>query len=594
MFCTRCGKKNVEGVRFCYACGHDLTQSTPPESLPSAVPSEPDAGVEESVGEAGPTDVQEPAAGSATDPSAGLAAGALIAGRYRIERLLGQGGMGSVYLATDEKMARQVALKFINRRLWRDHSAYRRFIQEANVCLDLTHANIIRVHILDEWQGQFYLAMEYLDGETLFATLNRVREQSKTLPWKTITAVMQQVLAAVGYAHSRGVIHRDLKPANIMLAREKAGGYRAVVMDFGLAKPLEAEGHTRLGASLGTPYYMAPEQHGGAARVDYRADIYSLGVIAYEMVTGRLPMGRPTPPSKSRSDLPGGVDDWIFRAIEHDPGERFASVQEMAQALGQLGAEKVAPVVSVAPPQATVAVWQDSRGADAGAKDYVEAHAGLSLEMVWIPGGTFQMGSNDNDDEKPVHPVELDGFWLGKYQVTQRQYEALMGTNPSHFKGPNRPVEQVSWEDAMAFCRKLSQATGKSYTLPTEAQWEYACRAGSSAKWCFGDDESQLGEYAWYEANSGSQTHDVGQKRPNAWGLYDMHGNVWEWCADWYGTYSAANAKNPTGPLTGQNRVIRGGAWFSEAYRSRSAYRCDGSPGGRYSLVGFRFVRTQK
>ena len=238
-----------------------------------------------------------------------------------------------------------------------------------------------------------------------------------------------------------------------------------------------------------------------------------------------------------------------------------------------------------------------SDGSDKG-RSYTETHGGLNLEMVWIPGGTFEMGSNDAeaaDNEKPVHTVELDGFWIGKCEVTQRQYEAWMGKNPSQFQGPDRPVEMVSWDDAMAFCVKLSQATGKQYTLPTEAQWEYACRAGSSGNWCFGDDESRLGDYAWHGGNSHNQTHDVAAMSPNAWGLYDMHGNVAEWCADWLWWYeSRRRVRNPTGPATGQYRVMRGGACGDRPYQCRSADRGNFKPGNRHLAVGFRLARTQK
>jgi formylglycine-generating enzyme required for sulfatase activity len=239
------------------------------------------------------------------------------------------------------------------------------------------------------------------------------------------------------------------------------------------------------------------------------------------------------------------------------------------------------------------------RARKAAEANYIEAHGGLNLEMVWLPGGEFQMGSNDSDasgDEKPVHSVSLDGFWIGKYEVTQRQYEALMGSDPSRFKGADWPVDTVSWNNATAFCRKLSSVTGKAYLLPTEAQWEYACRAGSAGKWCFGSDESQLGKYAWFDRNSGSQTHPVGQKQPNAWRLFDMHGNVWEWCGDWYAdSYSGAlSERNPTGPNSGTFRVLRGGSWVSYPGGCRSAYRSWFGPGDRVGINGFRVVRTQK
>lgn len=159
----------------------------------------------------------------------------------------------------------------------------------------------------------------------------------------------------------------------------------------------------------------------------------------------------------------------------------------------------------------------------------------FNLEMVDIPAGKFNMGSNEYEDEKPIHEVIVPAFQIGKYPVTQAQYQAVMGNNPSRFSGnPQNPVESVTWFNAQAFCEKLSKLTGKNYRLPTEAEWEYACRAGTETLFSFGDDESQLGDYAWVDGNSNNTTHPVGEKRPNPWGIYDMHGNVWEWCADEY------------------------------------------------------------
>ncbi|MGA2258348.1 MAG: formylglycine-generating enzyme family protein [Thermoguttaceae bacterium] len=218
---------------------------------------------------------------------------------------------------------------------------------------------------------------------------------------------------------------------------------------------------------------------------------------------------------------------------------------------------------------------------------------GVKLEMVLIPAGSFMMGDEKGENwEKPVHKVSITKpFHLGKYEVTQEQWEAVMGDNPSHFKGASNPVEGISWRDCQAFLIKLDAKTGGQwgkFVLPTQAQWEYACRAGSTTKYCFGDDETKLGDYAWYGANSERKTHPVGEKKPNAWGLYDMHGNVWEWCQDRYGDYGAEAVTNPRGPTEGSDRVIRGGGWIGDAGLCHSADRRDEPPGDEYDHLGLR------
>lgn len=208
----------------------------------------------------------------------------------------------------------------------------------------------------------------------------------------------------------------------------------------------------------------------------------------------------------------------------------------------------------------------------------------IGMEFVLIPAGTFRMGTDQGEaDERPAHQVTISQpFYLGKYEVTQAQWQALMGNNPSLYReDPQRPVEQVSWEDAQAFLKALNAREGGArYRLPTEAEWEYAAQAGSTAAYSFGDDASQLGQYAWYKGNSGHHPHPVGKMQPNAWGLYDMHGNVWEWVHDWYGPYSAGAVKDPQGPEVGTHRMRRGCAWNNEAAICRTR--------NRYSVVGFR------
>jgi formylglycine-generating enzyme required for sulfatase activity len=213
-----------------------------------------------------------------------------------------------------------------------------------------------------------------------------------------------------------------------------------------------------------------------------------------------------------------------------------------------------------------------------------------------------------SEDEERQHEVTLtQDYYLGAFEVTQAQYAKVMGNNPSYFQGDkvgnvvssNRPVEQVSWEDAVEFCRRLSElpeekAAGRVYRLPTEAEWEYACRAGSTTAFSFGDKLHSLDNYAWFSDNSNEQTHPVGQKKPNAWGLYDMHGNVWEWCCDWYGEYPKDAVSDPSGPSEGVRRVNRGGSWNNGAAYCRSSLRIRRNPAYRFPLNGFRLALSSR
>ncbi|WP_019499172.1 formylglycine-generating enzyme family protein [Pseudanabaena sp. PCC 6802] len=215
------------------------------------------------------------------------------------------------------------------------------------------------------------------------------------------------------------------------------------------------------------------------------------------------------------------------------------------------------------------------------ARMFREQIGNLELQMVEIPSGKFFMGSPEgegNSDEHPQHEVTVRSFLMGKYPVTQAQYQAVMGKNPSHFggNGANRPVERVSWHDAKEFCAQLSELTGKNYRLPSEAEWEYACRATTKTEYYFGDSESNLGDFAWYYSNSNGKTQPVGETLPNAFGLYDMHGNVWEWCEDnWHENYQGAptDGRAWVDRKKSTNRVRRGGSWSLNAFYCRSAFR---------------------
>ena len=235
---------------------------------------------------------------------------------------------------------------------------------------------------------------------------------------------------------------------------------------------------------------------------------------------------------------------------------------------------------------------------------------GAEMAFVWIAPGVFQMGSDRGvSDEKPVHEVEIStGFWLGQYEVTQGQWKAVMGTTPWAGRAGVRansshPAVYISWSDVQAFVGRLNASAGSSvYRLPSEAEWEYACRAGTQTRWSFGDDASQLGDYAWYSANAGGDVgkgyaQPVGTKRPNAWGLYDMHGNVWEWVQDWYGRdyYNSSPRVDPLGPSSSSYsaRVRRGGPFDRFVEYLRSAQRRPASPDYRDAGIGVRLVRIR-
>jgi formylglycine-generating enzyme required for sulfatase activity len=218
---------------------------------------------------------------------------------------------------------------------------------------------------------------------------------------------------------------------------------------------------------------------------------------------------------------------------------------------------------------------------------------GAAIEMVAIPGGSFEMGDTFGEgggEEKPVHTVTLKAFLIGKTEVTQKQWVAVMGSNPSSFKGDDLPVEQVSWEDCQQFIAKLNQMTGKRFRLPTEAEWEYAARSGGKREKYPGSDSPD--QVAWFGSNSGSRTNPVGTKAANGLGIYDMAGNVWEWCSDWYGGdyYGKSPADNPQGPAGGNFRVDRGGSWFGIPVNTRCSYRIYLPPDTRSRFRGFRLA----
>ena len=844
----------------------------------------------------------------ATPPTAPVAASLPAAGpgcrlgNYEILDKVGEGGMGAVYRARQVTMDRTVALKVLGPWLARNESYIARFLREARLAAKLDHPNVVRGIDAGEQDGTYYLAMEFVEGESLGSVLRRVR----TLPEDRAVDIAMQVARALAHAAEIGLIHRDVKPENILLAADGS----AKLADLGLAKLIGADAShaTQTGVSLGTPYYMSPEQVRADKSIDIRADIYSLGGTLYRIVTGVPPFRGSTafvtankhiterlvPAQKRNPEVSEGLSRVIDRMMSKKPSERYATPGELLADLESLSAgrdpqhappsrrleaapaaeadaaeaERViesrlrarrvwASVVSTlvllallliwllgdgsspvekaepgsandgveAPAERTASVsdvvslrleaetrmraalalprepstmadvqamhdeWvagerargsenlqaalrhygacrsradgmlalaediascvderraaerareasaplqafavEEWRMADAAyalakerrrkgellqaaadynaatkaferhrklaaplardkaiatARDHEEggrldealaafkharglgadvdadiarleettgrardietvldlirkgeavraAHAafvlsqarpkdpdvrglvqaanaavaakpaaeaelprGARIELVVVAPGRFVMGSDDGDlDERPAHAVTIPrAFMIGRTEVTRSQYAAVMGGDGGG-EDAALPAAGVSWKDATEFCRKLSEATGRRYRLPTEAEWEFAARAGSTTAYCFGDEATNLDEYAWHAHNADRAAHPVSQKKPNAWRMADMHGNVWEWCADRYasGYYSVSPTENPGGPDAGDERVLRGGSWMSRAKSCRVTERIRYAVDVRYSDVGFRVV----
>ncbi|ELS33736.1 MULTISPECIES: bifunctional serine/threonine-protein kinase/formylglycine-generating enzyme family protein [Pseudanabaena] len=482
------------------------------------------------------------------------------------------------------------------------------FEQEAVRLDDLgKHPQIPELLAHCEQDGRQYLVQEFIDGENLLQELKREGRFSEA----KIKDLLLDLLPVLQFIHAGNVIHRDIKPENII--RRRSDG-KLVLVDFGAAKMATKTALTKTGTMIGSAEYTAPEQARGKAV--FASDIYALGVSCIYLLTQ-------IPPFDLFSDH---EDAWVWRqflngnVVSNELGSlvdrmlakaltrRYQTSAEVLQIL-QLSpssqSKSVSPKANHSIPSTVKAQpakpsflsgifgVKPSQPSESFSRNLIlECGNGINLEMVRIKSGSFNMGS-DYSSESPIHQVNMQGFYIGKYPVTQSQYQAIIGKNPSKLKDPCNPAENINWNDAVLFCEKLSQVTGKEVRLPSEAEWEYACRSGSKWKYCFGSNVDKLKDYAWYDKNSGDRPHPVGEKLPNAWGLYDMHGNVKEWCEDvWHDNYNGA-PNDGRARLTGgeqRRRVLRGGAWFLSDFACRSANREKGIPGNKEIWQGFRVV----
>ncbi|MFL0797283.1 MAG: SUMF1/EgtB/PvdO family nonheme iron enzyme [Cellvibrionaceae bacterium] len=742
-----------------------------------------------------------------------LKPGDVLANRYEIKEQIGAGGMGAVFQATDRTRQQDIAIKVMLPSLVNNERAKSRFMDEARLSSQLSHPNIVNVFDVQQ-EGEFvFLTMELLHGQDLRSLMETRKLSRQAFSEEEAKNIVFALTEALGHAHKQ-TVHRDIKPENVWVDEE--GDVK--LMDFGIARVMSNSQRTQSGVVSGTAYYMAPEQLKGTSKVDGRADIYALGVMLYELLSGDVPAGRIKPIRELRPDLSKGFAHAIDQSLEPNPDDRYSDIHDFTEALQKkkggaglnlninrgalamaamlivglllmggiwqsglidtdklfISKEEIAQKKAVSAKLAgeiktlqkrldtgkrtldsdvrdaqrnssadlaaleywqrttedaifegstlvelegqlamaqtllrdesfeqaqqhfttvktgyktlynnfqageqlhalqqnaeaeynawaklkrnygvsnlsaerkaqdlenqakqqertgelaqathswkdTIEAWQAAQNsvgdevaaiADRRAKDKARKAALLKRitpQMVSIPGGSFMMGSNEYSDEKPVHRVQISPFKMGKYEITWAQYQPCIdegaclnndgdGGDKGWGKG-NRPMINVSWNDiTQHYIPWLNRKTGKRFRLPTEAEWEYAARAGSTSKYSWGNSiDCSKARYGYYSDECGKQksTDPVGSFAPNTFGLYDMHGNVWEWVQDcWNDNYSGAPS-NGSAWESGDcaKRVLRGGSWFYFPHDLRSAFRNLGSAGNRDYSVGFRLVQ---
>jgi formylglycine-generating enzyme required for sulfatase activity len=541
----------------------------------------------------------------------------VLAGQYEIVRKLGEGGMGEVHLAKDRHLNdRLVAVKTLPALRVASKRAMKQLRQEAVAMAELTHEHIVRFFHFGEHERIPFMVLQYIEGQTLDDLLG----EQETLAPDELVELFTPLADALDYAHRKGVIHRDIKPANIFID-EHGKPYLA---DFGLAR-IAKDTITQVtgrDTTSGTLQYMSPEQCRGEWNLTPASDIYSLATVLYECLTGSVPFRtgpireliiNEAPP---RQEIEHSLAEVIMWGLAKESEARPGSCAELLGLPRDSSTER-GRVVAPPPAAQKIEVASTTQPPSAGDRSHGKRFTNsIGMELVLInppevAPDDFLMGSPDDeegrsDDEHQHRVILTKPYWLGVTPVTQGQYRQIMGKNPSHFKKKeggvlgfggqtvdldDHPVEYISWHDAMEFLERLREKEGKPYRLPSEAEWEFACRTDSTSRFCFGDAGGRLGEYAWYSSNAGGGTHAVKGKKPNAWGLYDMHGNVWEWCADWYDKdyYKQSPEQDPPGPSSGSRRVLRGGSWDAhDPWGCRSADRLRDSPGSTSNVIGFR------
>ncbi len=524
-------------------------------------------------------------------------------GRYQLIHPLGQGGFATVWLAEDRREDMQVAIKVLHGQFSASEERRERLFRGARQMARLDHPHIVKVlgdpAVDDGWA---YFVMEYVEGgDFKQAVLDGRLDLDQRLD------ALEKIAQALDDAHALGLVHRDVKPANILLNRDGL----PKLTDFDLVRAADTTGLTRTRAGMGSYLFAAPESMSDAAGAEAACDVYSLAATLVFALQGRqlgplFLIERRTYLEKLA--LPDGALTALRRALAVDPKRRPASASAL---FGRLRAGLAAKEDSAPPRRRRRRRRRKKRpGVQHVSEELFRAFQTKDGEVnLWceIPAGTGWIGSPDDEEDRldregPKHQVNITRpFWLSAVPVTNSQF-GLFDPEKANANQPNHPIIGVSWDEVTDFCRWLDEEKGfKGARLPTEEEWEYACRAGTTTRYWKGDTEADLAAVGWYDANSEGSTHPVAEKPANPWGLYDLHGNVWEWTASrWKGDYSGQTdglsvdpADHPadlaaTSPLG--RFVVRGGSFWGTARRARSAYRGGNDSGDRIDGLGFRVL----
>ena len=499
-----------------------------------------------------------------------------VENRYEVVDILGKGGMGTVVKAYDNMLKEFVAIKTLHERLIDNNDIKNRFLNEAKICLNITHPNIIRVRDVNIHNNVYFMVMEYLEGVDLKYWM---RDKNTDEP-SELYALIRPIFEALEYAHTF-TIHRDIKPANIMLQNGKA-----YLMDFGISKALETSeivNETVIGA-MGTRSYMAPEQAFNASDVDKRCDIYSMGILFYELLTEQKPENTAIKdalaPSILNNKITKELDKIILKMINAKPEHRFNDMQEIIVEVDKVFYTSNDKVFSQ-----TIEIETNTTTID-------------NLEnMIQIPEGFFFRGSGIESKvicEKPRKKVYIDEFYICKYPVTNKEYSIFIENTaypkPIDFNDkltnfPNHPVVNVSQLDALAYCKFIGA------TLPTEAQWEKVAKGGKNLVYTWGKEFKD--NYANID-NINNVIVDVQcyEKAINEYGIYQLAGNIWEWCLDDYieDFYKNSSLKNPIALNNSDDKVVRGGSFDFIKDASRTSFRYKKNMNLKDFNIGFRIV----